>query len=59
MTERRVVLVKPGDLLVFGNVGHVDPAIAPDMLAGLKETLGLAGVVVFESDIDMASVPRG
>jgi hypothetical protein len=58
MAEQRVVLVKPGDLLVFGNVGAVDPDM-PKWFERLKESLGLAGVVVFEQDIDMAAVPRG
>lgn len=60
--EQRVVLVKPGDLLVFGNVGEVLPEsliAMQDAVNVMKEKLRLAGVFLFEHDIDMAAVPRG
>jgi hypothetical protein len=57
MSDKRVFLVKRGDTLVFGNVGCVDDEAMPDLLAALKESLGLAQVIVFEDDIDMAQVP--
>jgi len=58
--EMRVVLVKPGDVLIFGNVGKVGTIAASqlqDALAGVKEALNLAQILVFEADIDLASVP--
>lgn len=54
MTETRIVLVKPGDVLIFGNVGGIGDMSA---LSPIKELLGLKAVLVFEGDIDMASVP--
>jgi hypothetical protein len=57
--EARIVLIKPGDVLVIGNVGALPeeswgPAV--DHLTPLKEALGLAGVVVFEGDVNLAAV---
>lgn len=59
MSEARVVLVKPGDLLIIGNVGTLyEDEQGPDLtpLTTIKEALGLAGAVVFEGDIDLAAV---
>jgi hypothetical protein len=55
---RHVVLVKPGDLLVFGNVGEVDVESVEALNAHLHERLGIE-VVLFAGDIDMAAVSRG
>lgn len=55
---RHVVLVKPGDILVFGNVGAVDLEVMADAVQRLRQELDLK-VVVFEADIDMAAVPGG
>ncbi|WP_156206149.1 hypothetical protein [Streptomyces lycii] len=53
----RVVLVKPGDVLVFGNVGDVD-AEQVSLLGGLlRDLLPDTQVVLFAEDIDMAAVP--
>jgi hypothetical protein len=55
--ETRVVLVKPGDVLLFGNVGDL-PAEAID--AGTEQLLdatGVAKVIFFRDDIDMAALP--
>jgi hypothetical protein len=58
MDEQRVFLVKPGDLLVFGNVGEM-PADSVQALSHLlREEIGVRAVV-FEADIDMAAVPGG
>ncbi|GAA2216995.1 hypothetical protein GCM10010400_72940 [Streptomyces aculeolatus] len=58
MDEQRVFLVKPGDLLVFGNVGEV-PADSVQALSHLlREEIGVRAVV-FAADIDMAAVPGG
>lgn len=54
--QARVVLLKPGDVLLIGNAG----ALETDDLAGLdrlRDTLGLAFVGVFEADIDLAGLP--
>lgn len=56
---KRVVLVKPGDVLVFGNVGEISAEDAHGLVQMLKERLHLSAVVVFTGDIDLASVPRG
>lgn len=57
MSEARVVLVKPGDVLILGNVGTGSVAQLQDLLPAFKDALSLAYVVVFEGDIDMAAVP--
>ena len=51
----RIVLVKPGDVLIIGNVS-IDPEDeALGKAAGaLRELLGLAHVLIFEDDIDLA-----
>ena len=54
--DTRVVLVKPGDVLVFGNVGDLDPTDCADTLRDLKEKIGLAQIVIFPGDIDLASI---
>jgi hypothetical protein len=59
MDSARVVLIKPGDVLLIGNVGELtDEAIqqAGPVVAALKDTLGLAEVLIFEADIDLAAV---
>lgn len=59
MSGTRIVLVKPGDVLIFGNVtvDLEDPHLGKAMTE-LKERVGLAQVLVFEDDIDLA-VQRG
>lgn len=54
--ETRVVLIKPGDVLLIGNVGNTINLIgAPKLLGDLKRVLGLEQIVVFEADIDIAA----
>lgn len=51
----RIVLVKPGDVLIFGNVTvDVDDPVLTETMTSLKEMLGLAGVLIFDDDIDLA-----
>jgi hypothetical protein len=57
--ETRVVLVKPGDVLVFGNVGPIDADQVEAITTGLRDVLGFDRVAFFESDIDLAAVPNG
>ncbi len=53
----RVVLLKPGDVLLIGNAGQLDED-AIDALhtaaSHLSSALGLAQVALFEGDIDLA-----
>jgi carbonic anhydrase len=59
-TEARVFLVKPGDTLVFGNVGAlVDAEDIAELIESIKAALGVRRVVLFEADIDMELVPCG
>jgi hypothetical protein len=62
MSDTRIVLVKPGDVLMLGNVtlpeneGDLDLFLMA--LSTLKDTLGLAhDILVFEDDIDLAVKP--
>lgn len=53
----RAVLLKPGDVLLIGNVGELTPALAKaagHLASQLRTTLGLAHVVLFHEDIDLA-----
>lgn len=57
----RIVLVKPGDIVMLGNVTlpHDEDALETfnAALGTLRETLGLEHVCVFEDDIDLAVKP--
>lgn len=55
---RHVVLVKPGDTLLLGNVGEVDPETLERIGAAFGGELGIH-VVVFSADIDMDAVAGG
>lgn len=56
--ETRVVLVKPGDVLIFGNCGDIEwDARSQIALDRIKEKLDLGHVLIFEADIDLAAVP--
>lgn len=52
----RVVLVKPGDILAIGNLGEL-PEPLPDLVADLRNQIGLASVWLFAADIDIAAIP--
>lgn len=55
MSGTRVVVVKPGDVLIFGNVSADQNTSAfAETMRSLKEQLGLARILVFEDDIDIA-----
>lgn len=54
--ETRVFLVKPGDVIVFGNVGAIDIEDLGPHLTNLKDALGLKHIVIFDADIDMAAI---
>lgn len=57
MADTRVVLVKPGDVLIFGNIGDsVDVEEAADAARSLKDHLRLAAIWFFNEDIDLAVV---
>jgi hypothetical protein len=57
--ERRVVLVKPGDMLLIGNARDVHDD--PEALARLGDWFQAAGirVAVFAGDIDIDLLPGG
>ncbi|MBM0275119.1 hypothetical protein [Micromonospora tarensis] len=50
--EKRVVLVKPGDVLVIGNVGDHSLEDLQRAAEHLKQ-IGLAGVLLFAADIQL------
>ena len=54
-TETRVLLVKPGDLLLIGNVGHIGDASMAQAAVQVFADSGIK-VVFFMEDIDMAKV---
>lgn len=56
--EVRVVLVKPGDVLLIGNVGSIG---SPENLRGFVDGLHSMGVkaFVFAADIDIDKLPEG
>ena len=59
MSDTRIVLVKPGDVLVIGNLGPLTDEDADHLhgpLVELKGRLRLAAVALFEGDIDLAVV---
>lgn len=56
--SNRIVVLKPGDVLLVGNVGTLDAdalGSLPDMLSPLVKALGLANVTMFEHDIQTAA----
>ena len=62
MSETRIVLVKPGDVLILGNVGEFAASDAKTIahhLEVLKRRLGLREVLLFEGDIELAMVEGG
>lgn len=57
MDGKRFVLVKPGDVLVFGGVGSIDQEVAEGFVGALRDQLGIEHVVFFSGDIDMDAIP--
>lgn len=61
--ETRVLLVKPGDVLVIGNIGAIpdDGAMWSVMVDAMTKGLQAFGIypIVFESDVDLAAVRNG
>lgn len=55
--DRRAVLLRPGDLLLLGNVGKdVDMEMLGSLARCLKEDLDLASVVIFQEDVTLDSI---
>lgn len=57
--DPRAVLLKPGDLLVIGNVGSLPVEAIEHLDEGLrqiKEALGIEGVLIFENDVSVSSI---
>lgn len=50
--EHRLVIVRPGDILVVGRT----PALTEDLALRFKEALGLAGISTMREGIDIGSV---
>jgi hypothetical protein len=50
--ERRMILIKPGDTLLIGNLGDLEPETC-DMAMHAFRSLGLDRVVLFVQDIDI------
>ena len=57
--ETRLVIVKPGDVLVLANVGPLGGNLPdlPDLLTALRDELGLRHILIFERDADLSVVP--
>lgn len=54
--DTRVLLIKPGDVLLIGNVGDLDPEGAPEAAAAIQDAIGVR-IVIFTEDIDIDKVP--
>lgn len=55
--ETRVLLVKPGDVLLIGNVGFdADPTWIQKCVEHMQRNFGIRAVI-FAADIDVAMVP--
>ncbi|WP_331719503.1 hypothetical protein OG693_39745 (plasmid) [Streptomyces sp. NBC_01259] len=52
--EHRLVVLKPGDILVISRTANLSSAAAQ----GLKNSLGLAAIVALPEDIDITAVSR-
>lgn len=59
LDQRRAVLLRPGDMLILGNLGtDVDPEVIGQAARYLRDEMDLASVVCFESDISLKSIGR-
>lgn len=59
LNARQAVLLKPGDLLILGNTGTISPESHAGLMTGLSElrdSLNLAGIVIFEEDVDLSTI---
>lgn len=55
--DTRVLLIKPGDVLLIGNVGgFVDPNEVSAAVNALQDAVGVR-IFVFSEDIDIDKVP--
>lgn len=54
--DTRVLLIKPGDVLLIGKVGDVDPEGASEAAAAIQDAIGVR-IVIFTEDIDIDKVP--
>lgn len=55
--EKRVVLVKPGDVLVIGNLGTTEEEEIVSAIDSLHR-LGLSSLLLFAEDIQIDAIPR-
>lgn len=59
LDQRRAVLLRPGDLLLLGNIGdNIDPQVIGNLARELKTQLSLSSVVIFEADVTLDSIGR-
>lgn len=57
--QRRAVLLRPGDLLLLGNLGTgVDAEAIGDLARVLRDQLSLSSVVIFQDDVTLSSIGR-
>lgn len=53
MSEKRVVLIKPGDVLLIGGVRFVDPDHGAETMRRFRELTGITPAVFFADDIQI------
>lgn len=60
----RILLIKPGDVLLIGNTGQLyetqsteDTQHLAAVIEAFKDALGIKAVFLFEEDIDIAALP--
>lgn len=54
--DTRVLLIKPGDVLLVGNVGDIDPEGASEAAEAFRDAIGVR-IFLFTEDIDIDKVP--
>lgn len=54
--DTRVLLIKPGDVLLIGNVGDVDLEEASASVEALQDAIGVR-IFIFTEDIEIDKVP--
>ena len=53
MSEKRVVLIKPGDVLLIGGVRFVDPDHGAETMRRFRELTGISPAGFFADDIQI------
>ena len=55
--ETRLVLIKPGDVLLIGGVGTISAQAAAEFIARLKDVIGVRAVL-FPDEIELGRLGR-